>query len=261
MILSTRLSSMNANGLGDEKKRLKLLKWLKRDYKGILLLQETHTTRKIECEWKIQTGRQYKVYFSHGTSGSCGVATLLPHNLVKYVTNEMSDDSGRLLIIQLTMGKHVYSIVYIYAPTQNFIADQLAFLETFESYIEKIKDTKILAAGDFNIIQNPQLDKWNANSDEKPSKVALQLAHNLIDIWRTLNPGVKRFTWRRKNPLQQSRLDYWLISDVSIYKVSKVEICTGLNSDHSLIIKIVIYHRNRHGNYIKQIFFDTDIKF
>ena len=35
----------------------------------------------------------------------------------------------------------------------------------------------------------------------------------LTDIWRVLNPDATRFTWRRKNPEIQCRLDYFLISN------------------------------------------------
>ena len=58
--------------------------------------------------------------------------------------------------------------------------------------------------------------------------------NNLIDIWRTKNPGVKRFTWRQRNPLRQSRLDYWLVSDVLIHKIVKCEIEPSIRSDHSV---------------------------
>ena len=33
--------------------------------------------------------------------------------------------------------------------------------------------------------------------------------HCLVDIWRELNPQLQRFTWRRTNPCQQSRLDFF----------------------------------------------------
>ena len=37
--------------------------------------------------------------------------------------------------------------------------------------------------------------------------------YGLIDIWRVRNPTLKQFTWRRKTPLQMSRLDFFLISN------------------------------------------------
>jgi hypothetical protein len=61
---------------------------------------------------------------------------------------------------------------------------------------------------------------------------------NLMDIWRTLNPSTKRYTWRQGktvDTLKQSRLDYWLISTHMIYDLTNVDIAPGFRSDHSLI--------------------------
>ncbi len=40
--------SFNTRGLNDEKKRRGVFKWIKSLYKGIVLLQETHSTRVDE---------------------------------------------------------------------------------------------------------------------------------------------------------------------------------------------------------------------
>ena len=60
----------------------------------------------------------------------------------------------------------------------------------------------------------------------------------LVDVWRARNPNKKRFTWRRCCPLQQSRIDYFTISNTlrRSQQISKVDIEPGIRSDHSLII-------------------------
>ena len=61
---------------------------------------------------------------------------------------------------------------------------------------------------------------------------------DLSDIWRVLNPDLKKYTWRHGktiNNLRQSRLDYWLISSHMIYDLNSVDIKPGYRSDHSLI--------------------------
>jgi len=60
---------------------------------------------------------------------------------------------------------------------------------------------------------------------------------NLIDIWRILNPDVKRYTWRghTKNGFVQSRLDYFFISSHMIYDVQVADIAPSIKSDHSLL--------------------------
>jgi exonuclease III len=59
---------------------------------------------------------------------------------------------------------------------------------------------------------------------------------DLIDIWRVKNPEKVRYTWRRKRPLIQSRLDRFYISDTMQYNISQVDILPGILSDHSAII-------------------------
>ena len=35
----------------------------------------------------------------------------------------------------------------------------------------------------------------------------------LLDIWRNLNKNKLQYTWKRKNGLEKSRIDFWLIED------------------------------------------------
>ena len=64
---------------------------------------------------------------------------------------------------------------------------------------------------------NPVWDCSGENQSKKASAKFIEdlcLDFDLIDIWQIRNPEIKRFTWRRKKPLIQRRLDFWLISDV-----------------------------------------------
>ena len=36
--------------------------------------------------------------------------------------------------------------------------------------------------------------------------------NNLVDVWRYQHPGIKRYTWRKKPPFKQSRLDFILVN-------------------------------------------------
>ena len=58
----------------------------------------------------------------------------------------------------------------------------------------------------------------------------------LIDIWRKKNPGMKKFTFRQNNPLVQSRLDYWFISNGLETRVNNCDIITSITPDHSSIL-------------------------
>jgi hypothetical protein len=62
---------------------------------------------------------------------------------------------------------------------------------------------------------------------------------DLYDIWREFNPECRRFTWRRKTPFQQSRLDFFLVSESILSVVDDADILCGYRTDHSLV-KLVL---------------------
>ena len=58
---------------------------------------------------------------------------------------------------------------------------------------------------------------------------------DLLDILRELYPKMRRYTRRRNTPLQQSRLDFFLISDLLSTFVTNADIKVGYRTDHSMI--------------------------
>ena len=54
--------------------------------------------------------------------------------------------------------------------------------------------------------------------------------YDLVDTWRVRNPTLRQFAWRRKTPLQISRL---LISNDVQFGVDSCENLCPLSSDHS----------------------------
>ena len=59
--------------------------------------------------------------------------------------------------------------------------------------------------------------------------------HDLSDIYRDLHPNTKRFTWRRRNPVKQARLDLFLASSNILDIINTCEIRASYRSDHSMI--------------------------
>ena len=72
------IASFNCNGIGTCQKRKQVFRWLKKNHRGIVMLQESHSVEKKQKNWEFNLGKQYVPYFSHGTSGSCGVITYIP---------------------------------------------------------------------------------------------------------------------------------------------------------------------------------------
>jgi exonuclease III len=243
MSTNLKFTSYNAKGLAGSRKRLEVFNWIKKDFKGIVFIQEAHCKKIKEKAWSKQLGRQYEIYFSHGSTQRNGVVTIIPRNYVKYVTKDWSDKEGRIKLIQLTINQTIYSLLNVYAPTADKPKEQITFFNQLDKIFSEISHTKILSGGDFNSVFNPLLDKHKPKENEKPLKAAQELkniieSHNLIDIWRVTNPNTKKFTWsgRTANGISKSRIDYWLISDTIQYQCSNIDIGLGYRSDHNPVV-------------------------
>ena len=58
----------------------------------------------------------------------------------------------------------------------------------------------------------------------------------MVDPYRDFHPNLKRYTWRRTNPLQQARLDFFLISENLLSSIQNCTIENSYRSDHSAIL-------------------------
>ena len=59
---------------------------------------------------------------------------------------------------------------------------------------------------------------------------------DLCDIYRVRNSDSRRFTWRRKSPFKQRRLDFFLVSDCLQDNIESVEIIPSVGTDHSCLL-------------------------
>ena len=75
--------------------------------------------------------------------------------------------------------------------------------------------------------------------------------NDIIDTFRESNPQLERYTWRRRNPLKQARLDFFLTSEsMSQYiKVSKTG--ASYRSDHSLTLELNFTNISHGKSYWK----------
>jgi exonuclease III len=76
--------TLNVRGLNNYKKRRTIFNWIKRKNFDIVCVQETHSSKKDEPEWKKEWGGD--VLFSHGASNSRGVMVLF-RNGFEYSVN------------------------------------------------------------------------------------------------------------------------------------------------------------------------------
>lgn len=69
----------------------------------------------------------------------------------------------------------------------------------------------------------------------------------LLDYYRVLHPDKKAYTWRKKNPLKQGRLDYFLIANSLSNLVENCIIKSGYRSDHSIVLLEIKFKPFKRG--------------
>lgn len=77
MVDVTKIVSLNVNGLNQYQKRGQIFRYIKGKDPDLTFLQETYSSVAIEKLWSNEWGK--KIYFSHGSSSSKGVACLVSH--------------------------------------------------------------------------------------------------------------------------------------------------------------------------------------
>ena len=248
-------SSYNARGLRDASKGRIVFGYCHQHYpKYMIVLQETHSAVKDSKFWHAEWGTQ--ILFSHGRSPhDSGVAILLPRSMagVCNITVQSQDEDGRLLIAVLEYEQVKVTIIAVYVPTQGHCQQQIAFLENIQSRINALdtdESSHILLVGDFNIhLSGLDVSNGRFRMTSAARFLSQILKENdLVDVWRNRYNDRRQYTWRRLNPIQQSRIDYVFANEslISNHVVKRIEIKPGILSDHSFVnIEICLFKSQR----------------
>ena len=151
---------------------------------------------------------------------SRGTAILIS-NKANCAVLSIPDPQGCFIISKVQVDDKVYVLVNIYAPNNG--KDSLQFFSKLYALLQTENlDSKenIILGGDFNCPINPILDKRVGIMIPRKSVVdsieSLQNELDFVDIWRVKNPQTKSYTWSQNSPIILCRLDFWLISNISV---------------------------------------------
>lgn len=245
-----KIASANVQGLGNFQKRRDVFQYFRQKQFSIYFLQDTHFQTKLEKQIRAEWG--YDCYFASHSSQSRGVCILFNNNFDFKVKRVIKDPQGNFLLISIqTMDREIL-LANIYGPNN----DDPTFYIQLQKTIEDLHIPNIIIGGDWNLVMNPVLDYQNykRNNNVKAQEIVNEMAGELelVDIWREINPETLRFTWRRNNPIQQSRLDFFLVSENTLSEVKDADIIAGYRSDHSIIvIQLEFKKETNHKNYWK----------
>ncbi len=225
--------------------------WVKNKQFDVMLLQETYSAQTDENLWQSEWGGP--AFWSHGSKHSSGVSVLVRKGFDLNPTEIIIDPNGKYIIVKaLVQGETIY-IINLYAPNSEH--DKALFFKHLHNEITQIGITDndcVIVGGDWNTIMSSDLDKAGGviktrETITKEMKSFL-MALGLVDIWRIKNPSSKRFTFRQRRPLIQSRLDYFMISSCLSDLVEQAQIMSSFCSDHSCIaLKISPLPRQERG--------------
>ena len=93
--------SYNVKGIQQSSKRIKVFEYLKNNSlpNDFVFLQETHSSIEDEKQWS--DNFKGNIFYSHGTTNSCGVAIAFLGSKSLEVVETRNDDQGRILILDI----------------------------------------------------------------------------------------------------------------------------------------------------------------
>jgi len=114
---------------------------------NIVFLQETHSNEENEIEWN--RWWEGKLALSHGTNNSAGVAILFKKGLNVNILNIEEIEKGRVLLLKIQYGEHVFVLVNVYAPNNG--VERVRVFDKLDKALHNFDDdTWLVLGGDWN---------------------------------------------------------------------------------------------------------------
>lgn len=242
--------SFNVRGLRNRVKRRTIFRHFRIYYPhSIAIIQETHSRPSMVHSWSCEWAGS--IYFSHGTeSGQGGVAILFPSQFPHCTSEIETDEEGRIVCAKVGLDSNPIIIIGVYAPAADNQTDKCNFLNKIRDMLNCFGNHNTFLVGDFNIRLQP-IDSDNDNMliNRASTKLRNLLDEfSLEDSWRYQHPKTRKYTWRRLNPLQQSRIDYIFTSlSLLLNNPVKTKIEAGISSDHNFVFIDVELNSDRRG--------------
>ena len=104
----------NVKGLQSSKKHVKMFQYFKNKtgHRGILFLQETHSLTVTEKQWHDEFKGQ--LFFFHGKTNLCFLLIAFYSSVTVVVKNQLNDNNGRILILEVTIDDTEHLLVNVY---------------------------------------------------------------------------------------------------------------------------------------------------
>ena len=223
------ITSFNGNGM---RNLLKLEQFLFSCSSDIICLQETCWTDAVMDN--VKTKWRELIYVNNGSEKSCGVAILIRKGVVENVKQVMSDDKGRVLVVEFEYQDFLFKLINVYAP--NIEPDRKDLFER----LKPLSTGNCVLVGDFNFKCCRMDAVSNAKFKYDSSRTVflkMMNENDLVDKWREDNPNKRAFSRRQvvMGELKQSRIDLCIVKrEISKY-IKQTEYKFTSWSDHAML--------------------------
>lgn len=199
----------NVKGVNEPVKRGKVLSHLKSLKADIMFLQETHLKNaahnKLRCRWINQ------VYYSTFSAKTRGVAIVIKNDIPFRHTSTIADKNGRYVLVTGELHAIPIILLNIYGPNH----DDPEFYRKVFSLIPDIPNGNLIIGGDFNLVLDPYLDKFLSKKTTLCKGSSFNKTYmdnmNICDVWRTLNPSGREYSFHSSAHNVYSRIYYFLL--------------------------------------------------
>ena len=151
------------------------------------------------------------------------------------IISQHSDVEGRLLICNVKIDETVLTICNLYAPNH----DNPKFFKDVMCKIEQMSTENIIIGGDFNLVMNPEIDRYNSLTNHNKSLEVINagIQHlNLTDVWQDHYPEGRRYSWFRKKPeISASRIDFFLVNQGLRSMMESIDYSQVCRTDHAMV--------------------------
>ncbi len=207
-------------------------------------------------ETKMQEGQLdlefegYRSYWNYadkkGYSGTAIYTREEPLSVSYGMGIDEHDHEGRVITLEMPD----FYLVCVYVPNSQDglrrLDYRMCWEDDFRAYLCGLASRKgVVVCGDMNVahqeidLKNPSTNRRNAGfTDEERAKFSELLQAGFIDSWRSLNPGVVKYSWWSYRFQARAkdvgwRIDYFLVSDNLRERIAGAEIHNEIfGSDH-----------------------------
>ena len=205
------ISTLNVNSIKNSIKRNSIFVDLSCFPTDLILLQDTHSSPDLQTQFIAEWTCGQSIFHSPPPTTSVSGVAILVNDPNICLSNIMSDNEGCILAADVSRVNFAICVINIYAPSSLIPYNKLhIFFNNLYPYFS----TKLpnILAGDFNFVENPQIDRYPPQPKRHSFSTFSQLINtfNLCDALRTLTPNDQIFTHRSQH--SQSRPDRFYIS-------------------------------------------------